>query len=76
MAVKSSVALGNPLVRVAGMPVVVGIVVGEEVRIAVVVGGSRWVVVGTAEVGLGILFAVVGQVVVEGVVVRIERLWD
>ena len=56
------------------MPVVAGIVVGKEARIAAVVGKSQWVVVGTAEVGLGILVVVVGREVVEGVVVRIGRL--
>ena len=71
---RSSVAVGSPLALAAGMPVVAGIVVGKEARIAAVVGRSRWVVVGMAEVGLGILVVVIGKEVVEGVVVRIGRL--
>jgi len=69
---RSSVAVGSPLALAAGMPVVVGIVVGKEVRIVVVDGESQWVVIGMA--GLGILFVVVGKEVVEGVVVRIATL--
>jgi len=71
---RSSVAVGSPLALAAGMPVVAGIVVGKEVRIVVVDGESQWVVIGTAEVGLGSLFVVVGKEVVEGVVVRIATL--